>query len=59
MEKAGSRWWPVTGGVYVVRAVKRVHGMRIISPAWRLERARRRSVAAPVSQRTHKNRHHG
>ena len=54
MEKAGPRWWPVTGGIYVVRAVKRVHGMRIISPAWRQERARRRALA-PVSQRTHKN----
>ena len=50
MEKAGARWWPVTGGVYVVRAVKRVHGMRIVTPAWRQERARRRALA-PVSQR--------
>ena len=56
MEKAGARWWPVTGGIYVVRAVKRVHGMRVISPAWRQERARRRALA-PVSQRTHKNGH--
>jgi SAM-dependent methyltransferase len=53
MEKAGARWWPVTGGMYVVRAVKRVHGMRLITPAWRQERARRRALA-PVSQ---KNRH--
>lgn len=50
MEQAGARWWPIMGGVYVVRAVKRVHGMRIITPAWRKERARRRAVAA-VSQR--------
>lgn len=50
MEKAGARWWPIMGGTYVVRAVKRVHGMRIITPAWRRERARRRAVAA-VSQR--------
>ena len=56
MEKAGSRWWPVTGGVYVVRAVKRVHGMRIVTPAWRQERARRRALA-PVSQRSHKSHH--
>jgi ribonuclease HI/SAM-dependent methyltransferase len=45
MEKAGARWWPIMGGVYVVRAVKRVHGMRLITPAWRQERARRRAVA--------------
>jgi SAM-dependent methyltransferase len=56
MDKAGARWWPITGGVYVVRAVKRVPGMRIVTPAWRQERARRRALA-PVSQRTHKNRH--
>jgi SAM-dependent methyltransferase len=56
MDKAGARWWPVTGGVYVVRAVKRVHGMRIVTPAWRQERARRRALA-PVSQRSHRNHH--
>src|SRR5262245_40982683 len=46
MEKAGARWWPIAGGLYVVRAVKRVHGMRIVTPAWRRERARRRGLAA-------------
>ena len=56
MEKAGARWWPLTGGVYVVRAVKRVHGMRVITPAWRRERARRRALA-PITQQTHRNPH--
>ena len=46
MEKAGARWWPIAGGIYVVRAVKRVHGTRIVTPAWRKERARRRALAA-------------
>jgi SAM-dependent methyltransferase len=54
MEKAGARWWPITGGLYVVRAVKRVAGMRLITPAWRKERARRRGLA-PIPQRSHKN----
>jgi len=44
------------GGVYVVRAVKRVHGMRIITPAWRLERARRRAVAAIPQRNGHPTR---
>jgi SAM-dependent methyltransferase len=57
MEKAGARWWPVTGGIYVVRAVKRVHGMRIVTPAWRRERARRRALA-PVSNRSHSHKNH-
>ena len=48
MESAGDRWWPITGAVYVVRAVKRVHGMRLITPAWRQERARRRRGLAPA-----------
>jgi SAM-dependent methyltransferase len=46
MERAGERWWPILGGVYVVRAVKRVHGLRVITPDWRRERARRRAIAA-------------
>jgi SAM-dependent methyltransferase len=54
MEKAGARWWPIAGGIYVVRAIKRVHGMRLVTPAWRQERARRRALA-PMTQRSHKN----
>ncbi|MGD9952974.1 MAG: class I SAM-dependent methyltransferase [Burkholderiales bacterium] len=53
MEHAGARWWPILGGVYVVRAVKRVHGMRLITPAWRRERARRRAVAAMPQKNGH------
>lgn len=54
MDKAGARWWPVLGGVYVVRAVKRVAGLRLVTPAWRQERARRRALA-PVTQSSQKN----
>jgi SAM-dependent methyltransferase len=54
MEKAGARWWPVAGGVYIVRAIKRVAGMRLVAPTWRRERARRRQLA-PIPQRSHKN----
>jgi SAM-dependent methyltransferase len=46
LEATGERWWPIVGAVYVVRAVKRVHGMRLVTPAWRRERARRRALAA-------------
>jgi len=34
MEKVGGRWWAVSGGVYFLYAVKRVHGMRLIKPQW-------------------------
>jgi hypothetical protein len=53
MEKMGPRWLWFAGAVYVVRAVKRVHGMRVVTPAWRRERARRRALA-PMTQRSHK-----
>lgn len=35
MEMAGDRWWAVSGGVYFVHAIKRVHGMRLIKPKWK------------------------
>lgn len=35
LDKAGDRWWPMGGGVYFLQAIKRVHGMRIITPAWK------------------------
>jgi SAM-dependent methyltransferase len=53
MDRAGARWWPILGGMYVVRAVKRVHGMRVITPAWRKERARRRALAAMPQKNGH------
>lgn len=49
LEKAGDRWWPISGGVYFLRAVKRVIGMRVIKPGWNA-RAAKKSLA-PVAQR--------
>lgn len=43
MEKAGNRWWPYFGAVYMVQAIKRVKGMRLIGPVWN------RAPAAPPS----------
>jgi SAM-dependent methyltransferase len=34
MEQAGDRWWPISGGVFFLDAVKRVQGLRIIMPRW-------------------------
>jgi SAM-dependent methyltransferase len=30
MDRVGDRWWPVFGAVYMVQAVKRVRGMRLV-----------------------------
>lgn len=32
MEKAGRRWWPLAGGVFVLGNIKRKRGMRLIKP---------------------------
>ena len=34
MESAGDRWWPFSGAVTFLHAIKRVRGMRIITPRW-------------------------
>lgn len=34
IEPAGNRWWTIVGGVYFLRAKKRVAGMRLIKPNW-------------------------
>ena len=50
MEAAGDRWWSFAGGVYLLRAVKRVRGMRIILPPWNTKKATHKALSA-VTQR--------
>jgi SAM-dependent methyltransferase len=54
LEKAGDRWWPVLGSVYMLTAVKRVRGMRLIGPVWKRkeERERRVTLAPAATPRT-------
>jgi SAM-dependent methyltransferase len=47
MEKAGDRWWAVSGGVYFLHAIKRVPGMRLIKPRWNHKLVRNLIPAAP------------
>lgn len=51
MDRAGSRWWPYLGAVYMVQAIKRVKGMRLIGPAWTKKRAAA-PVAVPATNKT-------
>lgn len=50
IDPAGGRWWPFLGGIYILQAVKRVTGMRLIVPNWRDARAAAK-VLAPQPQR--------
>jgi SAM-dependent methyltransferase len=45
MEPAGDRWWPMMGAVYILQAIKRQHGMRLITPKWKDRIARAKALA--------------
>ena len=55
MEYAGDRWWPYCGAVYMVSAIKRVQGMRLIGPAWKDKRIAAPALA-PSANRVHRGR---
>lgn len=46
LDKLGGRYWPILGAVYFVVAVKRVRGMRMLSP---LKKVQKITNSAPVS----------
>ena len=50
IEGVGTRWWPILGAAYFLVAVKRVHGMRLLEPAWRNQR-QRSAATVPVANR--------
>lgn len=53
MEAAGDRWWPISGGVFFLHAVKRTHGMRLIKPGWK-KYLDPRARAVPAAHRVHR-----
>ena len=53
MEPAGDRWWAVGGAVYMLQAIKRVRGMRLITPAWQEKAAREKALVAAAKRQAH------
>ena len=53
MEKAGDRWWPYLGAVYIVQAIKRIRGMRLIGPVWARHPAKA-AQGVPATNKIHK-----
>lgn len=51
LDALGQRAWPVLGGAYCVLAVKKVQGVRLISPGWQ----RTAAPASAVAASAHKN----
>jgi len=52
MERFGERWWSYGGAVYMVHAIKRVQGMRLIGPAWK-DKKRLASALQPTVRHSH------
>lgn len=50
IETAGERWWRFSGGVYLLRAIKRTHGMHLITPDWRKKTVRAKALR-PVAHK--------
>jgi SAM-dependent methyltransferase len=52
LEKAGDRWWPMCGAVYMLMAIKRQRGMRLIGPAWKDKASKARALSPATSRQT-------
>jgi hypothetical protein len=50
MESAGEYCWGFAGGVYMIRAIKRVHSMRLILPSWHAQ-GKRAKALNPIAQK--------
>jgi SAM-dependent methyltransferase len=51
MEKAGDRWWPFLGALYMLTAVKRVRGMRLVGAVWKRKEETARRLAPVATTR--------
>jgi len=54
IEAIGQRWWPVLGAVYCIKAVKRVHGMRLIGLARQNNVKSKAAPAVALNQNNHR-----
>ncbi|MDR2165164.1 MAG: class I SAM-dependent methyltransferase [Zoogloeaceae bacterium] len=52
LELAGNRWWGFAGSVYMVRAIKRVCGMRLIVPTWNSPQIKAKALT-PIVRKEH------
>jgi hypothetical protein len=54
MDAVGKRWWPIFGAVYFIVAAKRVRGVKLIGPAWKLAKPRA-TAPLPLANRSHRS----
>ncbi len=53
MELPGDHWWAFPGGVYLLRAIKRTHAMRLITPPWRRQTVAGKALRPVAQKETH------
>lgn len=53
MESAGDRWWPIFGATYMITAVKRARGMRLVGPKWAKKPALAPGLAPVATPNSH------
>ncbi|MCG2577314.1 class I SAM-dependent methyltransferase [Dechloromonas sp. XY25] len=53
VDNSRERWWSFSGGVYVLRAIKRMHGMRLITPNWKKNPVRAKALRPITQKETH------
>ncbi|QHJ01380.1 methyltransferase domain-containing protein [Xylophilus rhododendri] len=51
LDSVGARWWPIFGAAHFLMATKRVAGMRLIAPAWKIRQPRKEAAGVPVAGR--------
>jgi SAM-dependent methyltransferase len=51
MDGVGERLWPILGAAYFIVGIKRVHGTRLLEPAWRTSH-QRSAAAVPLVRRS-------
>ena len=54
MDRTGDRWWPVLGAIYMLVAVKRVRGIRLVGLARRERTATQAAPAVVANQHQHR-----
>ena len=55
IEGLGHRWWNFSGAVYVLRAIKRTHSMRLITPNWKTTKVGAKALRPVVQKECNDN----
>lgn len=57
MDRVGERYWPILGSIYFVVAVKRVRGMRLLGPSWKVPKVLA-NAPVPIANKGHHRDNH-